>query len=184
MYLWGRGDFSGLRVPYDGTIEVVKDLVPAIDPGLFELQVDGISRDVDQVTVGDQFDASDGDTTGPIKVSAGDSTYPVPIGDTHTVGEIAGTSTSLADYNSTISCIDLEGDTVGPTVGTGPVDVFVEPDDAWVCTITNTRKTGSLDVIKDVVPDDASLWTLSYNGLSSNGRSGRMANIWDRIQYT
>ena len=133
-----------IPVPHSGTIEVIKDLAPASDPGLFNLQIDGVTE---------KTNASDGGSTGPVVVTAGISTDQEPIGDTHTVGEAAGSSTNLADYNSSISCIDEDGDTATAT-GAGPLNVFVEPDDEWVCTITNTNNRPKLTLIKKVINDD------------------------------
>jgi hypothetical protein len=121
-------EISGLKVPLDGTIEVIKDVEPDEAPGLFNLQIDEETKFAD---------AGDGDSTGPVKVSAGFSTDPAPIGITHTVGEIAGTGTNLDLYSKEIDCEDQEGD-LANTTGAGPLDVFVEPGDAWVCTIKNT----------------------------------------------
>jgi hypothetical protein len=144
-------EIGGLEVPYDGTIEVIKDLEPDVDPGLFDLQIDGVT----------QFtDASDGDSTGPKIVDAGISTDPDPIGVNHTVGEIAGTGTDLAKYDSKIYCTDGV-DTVGPFAGAGPVEVFVQPDDNWVCTISNTRRTGEVTACKaDTSGNPLEGWTI------------------------
>ena len=60
-------------------------------------------------------------------------------GATHTVGETAGTNTTLANYTSSISCVKRGTTTVvasGP--GAGPLDVPVMPDDDILCTITNS----------------------------------------------
>lgn len=81
---------DGLPVPM-ATVEVKKLLVPPTDDGLFDLQIDGISR---------AEDVSDGGTTGPVEVLSGQS---------HLVGELAGTSTSLENYLSSIQCFDRVG---------------------------------------------------------------------------
>jgi hypothetical protein len=79
-----------IPIPIPKTIQVCKDLIPSNDPGLFNLQLDGVT----------QFaDANDGDCTGNIEVAAG----------THSVGETAGTATSLSAYNMNISCVDVVG---------------------------------------------------------------------------
>src|SRR3954449_10731785 len=113
-----------------GTIEVVKDFVGTA--GLVNLQVDGTTK---------KTDAGDGDTTGAVGVDTGN----------HSVGETAGTGTSLTDYNSSIICKDAGNNLVaggnGATLGSIPVG----SGDAIVCTITNTRKTGTLKVVKDFV---------------------------------
>ncbi|NNL46840.1 MAG: DUF11 domain-containing protein, partial [Acidimicrobiia bacterium] len=126
-------------------------MIPASDVGKFDLLVDGnVEAD----------DIGDSGTTGAVSVSAGKSNDPDPIGDTHTVGEAAGTNTDLSRYDTSISCTDGT-DTVGPVAGIGPVDVFVEPDDAWVCTITNTLRQGTLIVKKQVINDNGGNATAS-----------------------
>jgi hypothetical protein len=95
---------------------------------MFNLQIDGQTEFAD---------AQNGDTTGPVVVSAGSSIDPDPVGDTHTVGETAGTGTNFSLYDEEIICEDRDGDTAS-TAGPGPLDVFVEPDDTWVCRIRNT----------------------------------------------
>ena len=115
------------NVLQDGTIEVIKVLDPTDDPGLFNLQIDGVTEEAD---------ASHNGTTGDVTVGVGN----------HSVGETAGTGTDLGDYTATTSCTATGGapfDTDGTvTVGAG---------EAWVCTITNTRNTGSIEVVKDFV---------------------------------
>ena len=110
-----------------GTIKVTKKLVPATDSGKFNLLIDGVAK---------ATDVGDGGTTGTQTVSLG----------AHTVGEAAGTGTSLADYDSSTSCVDKAhgGTTSGPTVN-------VAKGDQWECVVTNTRKTGTIKVTKKVV---------------------------------
>jgi len=120
-------EIAGLKVPLDGTIEVIKTIDPADAPGAFNLQINGQTEFAD---------AGNGDTTGPVTVSAGYSIDEEPIGDTHTVGETAGTGTDLSQYQPEISCQDQENDTESAQ-GPGPLEIFVEPGDAWVCRITN-----------------------------------------------
>jgi hypothetical protein len=106
--------------PPPGSIEVRKTIVPADDPGRFDLQVDGVT---------DKTDASDGDTTGPV---------PVATGTNHSVGELAGTGTSLSDYSSSISCTRNGGPAESGS-GTSLTGITVNSGDVDVCTITNTR---------------------------------------------
>jgi len=103
-----------------GSIKVVKKVVaPAGDTGRFNLLVDGQAK---------APNVGDGGTTGDVSVATG----------SHTVGESAGTATSLGDYSASTSCVD----TAHPS---DPADtdgsVQVDKGDHWVCTITNTRKT-------------------------------------------
>ena len=124
----GPVEIAGLSVPLTGTIEVIKELVPSDALGVFNLQVDGQT----------EFpNAGNGDSTGPVTVSAGLSTDSDPIGDTHTVGETAGNGTTLSLFDTEIFCED-DDDETAYAAGVGPLDVFVEPDDAWVCRIVNT----------------------------------------------
>ena len=120
-----------------GQLEVIKNLVPIGDSGLFDLQIDGLTE---------YTDASDGDSTGKKTVNPG----------THNVGEVAGTGTSLGDYDSAIECKDQGGTgaVVASSSDSGPLDVTVGSDDDIVCTITNERRDGQLEVVKDLDPDD------------------------------
>ena len=122
-----------------GKLEVVKDLNPSNDPGKFNLQIDG-TTDPDAANVGD------GGTTGEETLNTG----------THNVGETAGTSTDLADYQKSISCVDTANGNAaaGSTSGdsAGPLNVSVTTGSDIVCTITNTRETGKLEVVKDLNP--------------------------------
>jgi hypothetical protein len=113
-----------------GTVKVTKKVVaPAGDTGKFNLLVDGAVK---------KADAGDGGTTGDVTVSSG----------SHTVGESAGTGTSLADYSGSTSCVDTAHPNDPPdTDGSLQVD----KGDQWACTITNTRKTGTIKVTKKVI---------------------------------
>ena len=95
-------------------LTVTKLCDPANDPGLFDFLVSGAP-----------FGAADvpcGGSRGPLGVAAG----------THTVGEAAGTGTSLADYTTTFG-----GDCAGGSI-------TVAAGDEAVCELTNTRVTPPL----------------------------------------
>lgn len=112
------------------TIQVVKQLSPTTDPGVFDLRIDG----VDQAT-----DVGNNGSTSEITVLTTSQ---------HTVSEVAGTDTTLADYSSTYSCnnsLSGSGTSVGP--------FSVTKDQTVVCTFTNTRNTGSVKVNKLVDTD-------------------------------
>ncbi len=135
-----------------GKLEVKKSLVPSGDPGLFNLQIDG-TTDPDAANVGNNG------STGEQTVNPGN----------HTVGETAGTSTSLGDYQKSIVCKagNGSGSTVAQTSGDdgGPLTVPVASNDDIVCTITNTRETGKLEVKKSLSPtDDPGLFNLQIDG--------------------
>jgi hypothetical protein len=120
--------------PPTGTIKVTKKLVPATDSGKFNLLIDGT---VKAANVGD------GGTTGTQTVNTG----------VHTVGETAGTGTSMSNYDSTLSCVDKAH---GGSDNDGSVQV--DAGDAWECVYTNTRKTppppptGTIKVTKKLLP--------------------------------
>ena len=124
-----------------GKLEVVKDLNPSTDAGKFNLQIDGSSPNAGSQNVGD------GGTTGEQTLNTG----------THTVGETAGTITDLADYQKSISCVDTANSNAaaGSTTGdsAGPLNVEVTTGSDIVCTITNTRETGKLEVRQGPEPD-------------------------------
>jgi hypothetical protein len=78
-------------IPVPKTIEIVKNLVPATDLGVFDLDLDGGAVET--------TDAGDGGATGPLVVQAG----------THSVSEFAGTDTDLSHYDTSIYCEDRVG---------------------------------------------------------------------------
>src|SRR5207244_10804486 len=110
------------RSHYDNTKQpfliVNKVVVHSSDTGLFNLQIDG-------TTAGTGANVANGGTTGPQVVSAG----------SHTVGETAGTGTSLSNYLTTIDC--GSGPVSGTSLSTGNLAV----NTTTTCTITNTRKS-------------------------------------------
>ncbi|MCI0390875.1 MAG: hypothetical protein MOB07_19185, partial [Acidobacteria bacterium] len=140
----GNVPIAGLQVPKTGTIRVNKVLSPSADPGKFNLQIDG-------ATAGTGGNVGNGGTTGVVTVSAG--TVPPGTGASHDVGETAGTSTDLNDYTSSISCTSDQSHTAS-SPNAGPLSLTVLPDEDWICTITNTRKTGTLIVKKVVINDN------------------------------
>jgi len=135
------------------TIAVVNDLHPGSDPGRFDLLVDGIVH---------KTDAGAGGTTGPVTVEAG----------LHSATENQGTGTLLSDYVFSTRCVEDPGDGTNPlspvsNPGISGVAISnVQPGDQWTCTITNTRTTATLTVVKHVVNDNggtaaAGQWTMN-----------------------
>ena len=64
--------------------------------------------------------------------------------------------TSLADYQKSIKCIDTaNGDAVVLDQAADDADASVQVDagDDIVCTITNTRETGKIQLFKNLDPD-------------------------------
>ncbi len=125
-----------------GRIKVVKQIVPVAgqlgDPGLFDLQVDGSTE---------RADAAAGDATAFVTKPTG----------SHTVGELAGASTSLADYDASVACADDSAAAVDTTGAATPWSLTLAPGVDVTCTITNTRKKGSVKLVKDIVPVDAAV---------------------------
>ncbi|MFC2037626.1 hypothetical protein ACFLYD_06645 [Chloroflexota bacterium] len=148
-------NIAGLLLPQSAAIEVIKDREPDGDPGLFNLQIDG----EDKAT-----DAGEGEGTGPVPVTAGTTAEP---GDTHAVGETAGTDTDLANYDVSILCVYRDTDTeVASGSGSHSLTVPVQPDDDIVCTITNDRHKVTTFFEKRVEDGDAkpSDWTFTVDG--------------------
>ena len=128
-----------------GQLRVIKDLQPAGDAGRFNLQIDGATY---------AANVGDGGDTGQQTVTAG----------THSVGETAGTGTSLADYTGTIVCKADDGAGAEVASGSRPLDVPVATDDQIACTITNTRNTGQLRVVR---AGDAGTFELQIDGATA-----------------
>ena len=106
-------------------VKVTKQLSPTTDPGKFDLQVNGETK---------KQDAGDGGTTGFVTVGLGQAS----------VGELAGTGTSLGDYDAQITC-GAKGDAAA---GATSYSFAVGYGDQAECTVTNTRKTGTIEVVK------------------------------------
>jgi hypothetical protein len=122
------------------TLTVNKVVVPAQDSGLFNLRIDGN-------TAGTGANVGNGGTTGVVEVSIG----------AHTVSETAGTGTSLSDYTAVI----------GGNCGTDG-SVTLAAGENKVCTITNTRNTGTIE-LKKIWSGTAGQTTLRIG--TSNGGS-------------
>jgi uncharacterized repeat protein (TIGR01451 family) len=134
-----------------GKLEVVKDLNPASDPGKFNLQIDGS-------TAGGATNVGDNGTTGEITLNTG----------SHSFGETAGTGTDLANYTTSASCVDQANNNAAVTVTSGSVNVTSGSD--ILCTITNSRQTGKLEVVKDLNPaSDPGKFNLQIDGSTAGG---------------
>lgn len=151
-----------ITVPFAAKIEVKKALVPINDAGLFSLHIDGVEK---------ATGIGNGGTTGIVIVGAGTSVQP---GASHTVSESAYGATVSSDYISAISCVDrglqtFNGQAPLTISGMGPLTIPVDKNDDILCTATNTRKAGSIEVKKDVVPDNASThWNMTVTGPATN----------------
>ena len=130
-----------------GKLQVVKVVSPSNDPGKFNLQIDGTTLATE---VGD----------------GGDSGQQVVTVANHTIGETAGTDTSLANYSSSVVCKDVHGTgSVVNTTGTNPWTLAVADGKDILCTITNTRiNNASITIVKDAVPNDAQDFSFTTTG--------------------
>ena len=129
-------DFGNYKQP---KITVIKKLVPASDPGRFDLKVDS--------TV--------------VKAAAGDggsgSTLVSP--GAHLVSETAAGGTDLADYSASISCNTATAKTYGPGW------VHPQSGDEVTCTITNTR-LGKVEIAKVTDPHETSGTQFGFTGFA------------------
>ncbi|HTE61686.1 MAG TPA: hypothetical protein VK631_15140, partial [Solirubrobacteraceae bacterium] len=117
-----------------GQLTVRKVLDPASDGGTFDLKV------------GNDLVVDDGG-------HLAQGTRTLLTGTGYTVAELGGTGTSLAKYDSAIECKD--GATiVASGTATSLSGVPVIEGHNVICTFTNTRRTGTIKVIKDLVPND------------------------------
>jgi uncharacterized repeat protein (TIGR01451 family) len=142
--------------PKAGKLTVVKNLIPAADPGLFNLQID---LTTDAANVGNNG------TTGEVVVPEGN----------HAVSETAGTNTSLANYNSAISCRDLNGtgNVVKSGAGTSLTSIPIADGSDVVCTITNTVKQATLILQKTVINDNGGTLTQSNFPVAIGGTAAQ-----------
>ena len=137
---------------------MVKDLNPTTDPGCSTCRSTA-PPNADAANVGD------GGTTGEQTLDTG----------THTVGETAGTSTTWPTTRSRSAASTPRTQRGGSsTTGRqrGPLNVSVTTGSDVVCTITNTRKTGKLEVVKDLSPtNDPGLFNLQIDGVAPTRRA-------------
>jgi uncharacterized repeat protein (TIGR01451 family) len=101
------------------TVELRKVTVPADDPGVFNLLIQGKVYAT----------GPNGTTTGPVTVGVGEGE----------ASETAGPGTNLADYDSKVEC--TRNGKLEVSVSGTKVDGAVANGDVVVCTFTNTRKT-------------------------------------------
>lgn len=129
-------------VPRAATVTVIKDIVPNTDTeGRFNLYID----ELNDTTIDHQVtNVGDGGQLGPFIVPAGTQANP---GATHLIGEAAYTGTSLANYNTSITCTEAGGGSVGPVLASSTL-LTVQPNSNWTCTITNTAKPATITVKK------------------------------------
>ena len=129
-----------------GSLELKKALDPSDDPGLFDLTIAGVAT---------ATDVGDGGSTGPQTVPTG----------SYDLSEAAGSGTDLADYGTTFACT---GNATAATGSGTAWSVEVAEDETVVCTFTNTRASGSLELKKALDPsDDPGLFDLTIAGVAT-----------------
>ena len=145
-----------------GQIKVIKELRPSNDPGRFNIFADGA-----------------------VLANAGDASVLAPVtffaGQVVPVGETGGTApaTDLRNYTTTIGCVvENTGEVVvaagTPLTGdlTRQLNVTVRPGVTIACTLTNTRATGNVTVVKSATggPFDAGqTFTFTRTGTGASG---------------
>lgn len=126
------------------TIEIREQTNPAIDPGKFDLRLDGMVA---------KGGVSNG-TTGPLATTAG----------SHRVTETGANGTDLGLYGQQVSCVDLDQDDA--VIVSGPSsDVFVDVPDNHrvVCAFTNSTSTLTVNEISNP-SNDPGRFNLSVDG--------------------
>lgn len=142
-------------------LEVRKIIDPATAPGSVALSVVG----TDAFTTFQHISNNVGNlgSTGRLTVTAGSRLSPNGI---FTITESAETGTYLADFDTTVVCVQRNGGAIvaGPVAATS-LSFTVRPNDDIVCTFTNRYNKGTLQIVKDVLPDNpASSWLLEADG--------------------
>jgi len=136
--------FTNVKLP---TLEVVKQLEPSDDPGLFDLLIDAVTQ---------YTDASNGNTTGAQIMSIGQ----------HSVSESAGTGTDLGDYSTTYS----------DNCPAGSITLSAGDEETCTITNTRkTGQIEFLKIVEgEADPLD---WFFSILGLQGTWQSGNIAEL-------
>jgi hypothetical protein len=146
-------------------VRVVKALSPASSAGVFDLQVDGVTRASGVGNAGE---------TGLLAVPAG----------TRTVGEVPGAATTLGQYDATIAC--GTGDGSGGAVAAAPAgggrwSLPVGQGETVRCVITN-RYRPEVRVVASLSPaDDPGRFDLAVNGVTVAPGAGDGASGSTRV---
>ncbi len=152
--------YTNTRNP--GKIELKKALSPTTDPGLFNLFIKSGAT-----TVGSASNVGNGGTTGAGGTSLAPGTY--------NLSETAGTATLLTDYTTTgPACVNRVG---GGSVTVTSGNVTIASNDDIICTITNTRNTGKIELVKALNPtNDPGLFNLFIKVGSGAGATAASAS--------
>ena len=136
-----------------GTITIIKDTVPD-DAQDFSFTHNIVSSPV----VASPF-LLDDDASGPL------SNMQIFAG--VTVGSYTVTEAAVAGFATTTVCIDPDnGSSPSTSTATNVATIDVDAGETITCTYTNT-KLGTINIIKDTVPDDAQDFSFTHNIVSS-----------------
>jgi len=133
--------------PVPPTITVLKKVLPANDPGRFNLLINGNTV---------AANIGDGGSSGGILVNSGQ----------YNVSETAVPGTSLTNYDTIIQCVNQVNQPIASSSGSSSIAVQVVMNQQITCTITNVRKdalvltqTGS---VSSVEPGETIAYSLNY----------------------
>ena len=126
-----------------GTIEIIKDTVPDAAQDFSFTTTGGLSPAT--------FDLDD-DADGTLSNT---QTFSDVAPGTYTV-----TETAVAGYSTALSCVDPDG---GTTTAGATATIDLDAGETVTCTFTNTE-LGTIEIIKDTVPDDAQDFSFTTTG--------------------
>jgi len=155
------GEVEDYTLDIKPVVRVLKSAPVAGDTGLFNLQVAGTTFAANVGNGGDTgartvFHTS---ANGAPDVTTATNIQSAAV--STTVGETAGTATSLANYTSTYSCVDGTGATVASGTGTSTAVTLPQSvtgasangrAQSITCTLTNTARNATVTLVKSLVP--------------------------------
>ena len=145
VYISGQDTDNAFKI--ESTITIIKDTVP--DSG----------QDFAFTTTGGLTPTSfslDDDTDGTLADTRTFSTL--------TAGSYTVTETAVAGFTTTLSCVDPDG---GTTTSGTTATIDLDTAETVTCTFTNTA-TGTIEIIKDTVPDAAPDFSFTDNIATPN----------------
>ena len=154
----------------DVSVTLNKALLPVSDSGLFDLSITGGSPTGGTNPASNQ---GNGGSTGAVKVNP--STL-------ITLAETAGTSTSLANYTTALSCVDASATSV-PVAGSGTSRTITTPAltasaaaRTITCTYTNTSKLATITLKKALAGDRMAVNDQFSVAIRTGGVSGAVVS--------
>ena len=141
------------------TITVQKQILPANDPGKFDLLINGnpVATNV-----------GNGGSSGAILVNSGQ----------YVISEVAAAGSTLAAYDTIIRCVNQTNQLLGSISGASSFAIEAAMNQHITCTITNVRKNALvLDKVGDVssvAPGGIVAYSLHYTNTASTALTGIM----------